>query len=50
MSGYVLPLMALAIGFLANITMRKSKSRVARVFVCIPAMILMLALVVFWIR
>lgn len=50
MTDYILPLTALIVGLLANITMRKSKSRVAKVFIGIPAMILMLALVVFWIR
>jgi len=50
MSGYALPIMALAVGFLAHITMRKLKTRVVRVAVGIPAMVVMGILLMSWMR
>ena len=50
MHGYVLPMMALAIGFVANVIMRKSKSKLARVVVGIPAMAAMAMLFLTWMK
>ena len=50
MHGYVLPMMSLAIGFMANVIMRKSKSRLARIAIGIPAMTVMAVLFLTWMK
>lgn len=50
MTNYTLLAGAFFIGFLANIALRKAKSRTTRLLIGIPSMIMMLAVVMLWIK
>lgn len=50
MAGYTLLFGAFALGIIANVAIRRSSSRIARMFIGISAMILMFALLIMWMK